>query len=235
MRAAFVFSSQFQAYSFGDDHPLRPLRLQLLYELLESAGLLNGNNIRLVSPPPASDDELLTVHDRGYIEAVKALSHNPAEIYLYSDQGKYGFDSPDNPAFAGMHEVSALIVGGAIAAAELIISREVVRAFHPGGGLHHAMPNRASGFCIYNDPACAIQRFLDRGWRVLYIDGDAHHGDGVEAIFADNPRVLTISIHEDGRFLFPGTGDVTDIGHGAGRGFSVNLPLMPGKIGRAHV
>lgn len=223
--AALVFDAAAQGYDFGPDHPLRPLRLVLTVDLIRALGLHQGDGVALVPPRGATDAELHRIHDPAYVEAVRRLSHDPGRHELGR---RYGFGSPDNPAFPGMHDVAALIAGGSVRAAEGILAGEFRRAFHPAGGLHHAMRARASGFCVYNDAACAIARFLEAGWRVLYVDGDAHHGDGVEEAFAGDPRVLTISLHEDGRFLFPGTGFVEERGHGAGFGFAVNVPLLPG-------
>lgn len=225
MDAAFVYSQELLKYSFGRHHPLQPLRLQLLYELLHYSGLLEG--VPIIPPRTATDDELQMVHEPDYVAAVRHLSTGATGRNAAYLKRRFGFDSPDNPVFPGMHDAAALIAGGAIEAADRIILGEVSRIFYPGGGLHHAMAAKAAGFCIYNDPALAISRFLANGWRVLYIDGDAHHGDGVEAIFIEEPRVLTISLHEDGRFLFPGTGAATDIGQGPGTGFAANVPLLP--------
>ncbi|HEY8449306.1 MAG TPA: acetoin utilization protein AcuC [Bacillota bacterium] len=227
MKAGFIYSDRLLSYDFGPQHPLRPLRLRLLYELIDALGLLEAPGVERIEPRPATAAELTAVHDPAYVEAVELLSSGADPFGRQRLIQRFGFASPDNPVFAGMHEAAALAAGGAVMAAEHILAGQVQRAFHPGGGLHHAMPARAAGFCIYNDPACAIARFRAAGWRVLYIDGDAHHGDGVEAIFIEDPGVLTISLHEDGRFLFPGTGFVDDIGRGAGRGYAVNVPLLP--------
>lgn len=215
-------------YEFDKDHPMQPLRLQLTLELVEDLGLLEDPAVVKIRPTRANDEKLSRIHDRHYIEAVKLLSAQSANSRRRSLAEHYGFTSVDNPAFPGMHEAAAAIVGGTVAGAEAIVTQRVQRAFHPGGGLHHAFYDRAAGFCVYNDAVAAIHRFLDRGWRVMYIDGDAHHGDGVEAAFADDPRVFTVSFHEDGRFLFPGTGFAEDIGRDEGLGFSANVPLLPG-------
>ena len=163
-----------------------------------------------------------------YLEAVKRFSVDP---YGFPEAG-IG-EGGDCPPFAGMHEASAAVAGGSLRAVEAILRGDVEHAQHPGGGLHHAMPERASGFCIYDDPALAIARARRDGLRVLYIDLDVHHGDGVQAIHWDDPGVLTVSFHETGRALFPGTGDVDEVGEGVAAGTSVNVPLPPGTGERA--
>ena len=176
-----------------------------------------------MAPEPAPDEELLWCHTQRYLDAVKRFSYDP-----------FGFpelgigEGGDCPPFAGMHDASAAVAGGSLRAVEAILRGDVDHALHPGGGLHHAMPERASGFCIYNDPALAIARARRDGLRVLYIDLDVHHGDGVQAIHWDDPGVLTVSFHETGRALFPGTGDVDEVGVGVAAGTSVNVPMPPG-------
>lgn len=222
---ALVYGEDSLAYDFGPGHPLRPLRVRLAVELMEDAGLVRAPHVRRVLPREAAEHELTRVHDPAYVDAVRQLCLDPWRRDL---AGPFGFLSPDNPCFPGMHRAAALIAGGSLAAADLILRDEIRRAFHPAGGLHHAMRARAGGFCIYNDAACAIARFLDAGLRVLYVDGDAHHGDGVQALFYEDPRVLTISLHQDPRSLFPGTGFVSERGSGPGLGYAVNVPLLPG-------
>jgi acetoin utilization protein AcuC len=187
-----------------------------------------GAEPRLV-PEPATDAELEWVHDAGYVATVRSLSERPAGL-ASGDPGALaaGLGPGDTPAFSGMHEAAAAVAGGSLRAMEAILRGDVEHAFHPGGGLHHAMPGRASGFCVYNDPALAVARARRAGLRVLYVDLDVHHGDGVQAIHWDDPGVLTISVHETGRALFPGTGSVDELGGPAARGSAVNLPLEPG-------
>jgi acetoin utilization protein AcuC len=216
--AGLVYSRDLAAYDFGPHHPMRPVRLELTADLIDACGLL-GPDSPLVAPRPATREELLRAHAPDYLDAVARAG--AGEL----DSG-YGLGVSDNPIFARMDEVSALICGASIVAVEKVVSGEWDHAFAIAGGLHHAMRARASGFCILNDAAVAIHAALARGLkRVLYVDFDAHHGDGVQQIFYDDPRVLTISIHESGRTLFPGTGSVTEIGRGAGEGFAVNVPL----------
>lgn len=221
---ALIYSQSYQKYSFSPQHPLKPERLLLTAELIRAYGLFK-QGVCLVEPRLASDDELKLIHDHGYIEAVKRLSDPAAGVTAAT---QWGLGPGDNPIFAGMHEAAATMVGGALVGAEKVMKGELDHVFHIGGGLHHALKAKASGFCIYNDPAIAIA-YLKRHYqvRVLYIDIDAHHGDGVQYAFEDDPDVLTISFHESGMFLFPGTGFTQDIGRNGGRGYAVNLPLAP--------
>jgi acetoin utilization protein AcuC len=163
-------------------------------------------------------------HDRDYLERVRDLGHAPRYANPMED---YGLGTGDNPVFPMMHEASALVTGGSLVAAEQVMSGKALHAFNPGGGLHHADRRRASGFCVYNDCAVVIAWLRMQNLRVLYTDTDAHHGDGVQSIFYEDPGVLTISMHESGRFLFPGTGSTNERGSGAGFGYSVNVPLQP--------
>src|SRR4029079_10091458 len=183
--------------AFGPGPPLTRRRFGPGIELLRAVGAEPG-----LAPEPALDDELLWCHSRRYIDAVKRFSVDP---FGWPEAG-IG-EGGDDPPFAGMHEAGAMVAGGSIRAVEAVVRGDVGHAFHPGGGLHHAMRDRASGFCVYNDPALAIARARRDGLPVMYIDLDVHHGDGVQALFWDDPGVLTFSIHESGRYLFPGTGD----------------------------
>jgi acetoin utilization protein AcuC len=180
--------------------------------------LLAGDDVLIVPPRPATDAELLTVHAPEYIEAVKRAQPDL----------RYGLGTEDVPVVEGMHDAAATIVGATLVAAEKVMSGEVTRAFNISGGLHHAHRRQASGFCVYNDLAVAI-RWIQKQYhaRVLYVDYDAHHGDGVQWIFYHDPEVVTLSLHESGAFLFPGTGFVDEIGEGDGYGYAVNVPLEP--------
>jgi acetoin utilization protein AcuC len=223
-RSAFVYSPGYLGYKLSDTHPLNPIRLALTKSLIDACGLLDGPDVFRAAPRSATDDEIMLAHDRDYVERVHELSNSGT--YVYSDRD-FGLGSSDNPVFAGMHQASALVTGGSLVAAELVMSGEATHAFNPGGGLHHANRRLASGFCIYNDCAVAIAWLRMQGARVLYIDTDAHHGDGVQWIFYEDPGVLTISFHESGRYLFPGTGAPAERGDGAGFGYSINVPLEP--------
>ncbi|MEK7816638.1 MAG: acetoin utilization protein AcuC, partial [Actinomycetota bacterium] len=206
-------------------HPMKPVRLKLTAELMRAYGLFDRYDVKLALPRLATDEELALAHDPEYIGKVRELSDAGAGGAY---EPGWGLGTGDNPVFPGMHEASASIAGGSLAGAELVMSGEVGHAFHFGGGLHHAQRRRASGFCVYNDAAIAIAWLRQaRGVRVLYLDVDAHHGDGVQNLFYSDPGVLTISIHESGRHLFPGTGFPDESGEGEGRGYSVNLPLEP--------
>jgi acetoin utilization protein AcuC len=192
--------------------------------MLHAYHAFDAPNTRLVPPRLPNDDELATFHSREYIEAVRQLSRGqPSPKHPAS----YNFGPGDNPVFEGMFESESLKVGAALVGTELLLKNEVEVAFSFAGGLHHAGRDFASGFCVFGDGAVAIQHMLAAGWRVAYIDIDAHHGDGVQAAFYSDPRVLTISFHESGDYLFPGTGFIHEWGEGAGRGYSVNIPLLP--------
>jgi acetoin utilization protein AcuC len=212
-----VFGPRSTTYDFGPSHPLTPRRFGPGIELLRAVGAEPG-----LAPAPASDEELAWIHDSAYIETVRAFGADPLRA------GRMGIGPGDTPAFEGMHESSAAVAGGSLRAMEAILRGEISHAFHPGGGLHHAMPARASGFCVYNDPALAIARARRDGLRVLYIDLDVHHGDGVEAVHWADPGVTTISIHESGATLFPGTGFVDEQGGPGAEGSKVNVPLDAG-------
>jgi acetoin utilization deacetylase AcuC-like enzyme len=209
-------------YDFGPGHPLAPVRVELTMALAEQLGALDLVD---VTPgfEPASDDVLQLVHDRDYVEAVRR-----AGDCLRADPA-HGLGTADNPVFAGMHQASALVAGASVAAAEAVANGTHDHGLNLSGGLHHAMVDQASGFCIYNDPAVAIAWLLARGVeRVAYVDVDVHHGDGVQAIFWDDPRVLTISLHESGRTLFPGTGWPEETGGPAAMGTALNIAFEPG-------
>jgi acetoin utilization protein AcuC len=223
-RLHLAWSRDLTAYDFGAGHPLAPVRLRLTFALLAALGLLD-DAVDVVEPEVATDDILALVHDRAYIGAVRAASDAPAGF----EDRAHGLGTPDNPVFPGMHEAAARIVGATTGAARAVWSGPPRHAVSLAGGLHHAMRGHAAGFCVYNDVAVAIQWLLDAGARrIAYVDVDAHHGDGVERAFWDDPRVLTISIHQSGATLFPGTGFPSDVGGGRGVGFAVNVAMPPG-------
>ena len=211
-----VYGDAVRAYDFGPGHPLTPRRFGPAIELMRAAGA--G---RFVEPEPATDEQLGRLHTAAYLDAVRSFSTDP------DARPRAGIGPGDCPSFPGMHEASARVAGGSVAAVEAILRGEALHAFNPGGGLHHAMADRASGFCIYNDAALAVARARDAGHRVLYVDLDVHHGDGVQALFWDDPRVLTFSVHETGEALFPGTGFVEESGGRGAEGTAVNIPLEP--------
>ena len=215
-----------RSYDFGSSHPLRPERVLLTYEHIEHLGLARGDVVLKVPSRPATDDEIEAVHAREFDAAVKGIDAGT----IPSGAGlEFGLGTPDDPIFPAMHRASASVCGASITAAELVATGEVSHAFNPAGGLHHARRREASGFCIYNDPAVAIARILELQpeWRVMYVDVDVHHGDGVQWIFYDEPRVLTVSLHQSGDYLYPGTGFEKETGSGVALGTSANVPLMP--------
>ncbi len=221
--ATVVFDKTLTDYDFGPHHPMSPIRVDLTMELAAQLGV-TGEHLRLVEAPMASDDVIATVHERGLIEAVTEAGTTPGHADL-----DRGLGTDDNPVFPGMHRAAAHVVGATVEACRQVWSGESQHSVSITGGLHHAMRDRASGFCIYNDVAVGIKKLLDDGaQRVAYVDVDVHHGDGVEQIFWDDPRVLTVSLHETGQVLFPGTGFPTDLGGAGAEGTAVNLALPPG-------
>ena len=223
-QAAFIYTDQLSRHVLRADHPLKAIRLRMTYELLQAYGAFELPDAILSEPRPATMQELLPVHTQEYVEAVHGISDGDVSVMAE----RYGF-SPlgDNPAFPGMYEAAMLATGASQVAAELVAAEAVPVAFNISGGLHHAAQGRASGFCVFNDPAVAIAALRQQGMQVAYVDIDAHHGDGVQDAFYDTDQVLTISLHESGQYLFPGTGEPSEIGSGAGRGYSVNVPFAP--------
>ncbi|HEX2193223.1 MAG TPA: acetoin utilization protein AcuC [Acidimicrobiales bacterium] len=210
-------------YDHGPQHPLRPARVVLTRQLIHDFAIVDGRRVREVTARDATADELALVHTDRYVDAVRRAGHGERGPWW-----EFGFGPGDNPIFPSMHEAAARVVGASLVAAEAVWSGRVEHAFNPAGGLHHAMPERASGFCVYDDPAIAVAWLLANGARrVAYVDVDVHHGDGPQAVFYDDPRVLTVSLHQDGRTLFPGTGFVADSGAGNAVGTKVNVPLPP--------
>lgn len=240
MSVALVWDERLAAYRFGAAHPMQPERFVLAVEAMRAWDLLaepvggtdaqeadseEAQRATILAPRMASDEDLLLAHDAEYIAHVKAAGADPSVA-----RGDRGLGPGDTPAFRGMHEAASLAVGASITAVEAVLNGRVTRAFSPAGGLHHARRDRASGFCVYNDCVVAIERATRQhpGLRVAYVDIDAHHGDGVEAAFLERADVLTASVHESGQFIFPGTGSAREIGEGTGRGFALNVPLLPG-------
>ncbi|QDQ12966.1 acetoin utilization protein AcuC [Streptomyces spectabilis] len=221
-RARLMWDEAVTGYDFGPEHPMDPVRLALTRSLIGAFGL--DRELDVVAAKRAGESTLGLVHREDYVAAVKAASADPSSAH-----GKYGLGTEDVPAFAGMHDVSALIAGQSVGAAEAVWHGEALHAVNFAGGLHHAMPGAASGFCVYNDAALAIARLLELGAeRVAYVDVDVHHGDGVQAAFWDDPRVLTISLHEHPRTLFPQTGWPEETGGEAAPGSAVNVALPAG-------
>jgi acetoin utilization protein AcuC len=211
-----MFGDIVRHYDFGPGHPLTPRRFGPGIDLMRTVGAE-----RFLEPPLATDEQLERLHEPAYIAQVRSFSDHPDQPM------SMGIGPGDCPAFYGMHEASAAIAGGSIEAVGRILAGDADHAFNPGGGLHHAMASRASGFCIYNDVALGVAAARDAGHRVLYVDVDVHHGDGTQTLFWDDPEVLTLSIHETGRSLFPGTGFADEIGGPDAKGTAVNVPLEP--------
>jgi acetoin utilization protein AcuC len=224
-----VWDPGFTAYDFGPAHPMSPVRLDLTARLCEELGVFAQPGVEVFSPPVPDDSVLETVHEPDYVAAVRTASQDPA-----SADSRRGLGTEDDPAFRGMHEASARVAEGTRQVCADVWESRAQHGVNFCGGLHHAMPGSASGFCIYNDIAVGIRWLLDHGaQRVAYVDVDVHHGDGVEHIFWDDPRVLTVSLHESGRVLFPGTGFAGETGGAGAEGSAVNVALPPGTADSA--
>ncbi len=220
-----VWDDELARYDFGPSHPLRPLRLELTIGLARELGLLSRPGVTVCAPEPVEEDVLNLVHDPDYVEAVRRAPEDLEQRLAV----RYGLGPGDNPIFPRMHEAAALVTGGSVAAARAVWQGDAEHAVNLAGGLHHALRARASGFCVYDDPAVAIAWLLTQGAeRVAYVDVDVHHGDGVQVAFYGDPRVLTVSLHESGTTLFPGTGFPEETGTGDGLGTSVNVALPVG-------
>ncbi len=227
--ASVVFDDELTRYDFGPGHPLAPVRIELTMRLARELGVLDLPELEMVAVPTAADDELELVHSAAYIRAVRAASERAASDSSGRRDLANGLGTADNPIFPGMHEACAHVVGASVEAARRVWTGEALHGVNIAGGLHHAMSDYASGFCIYNDPAIAIAWLLRHGAsRIAYVDVDVHHGDGVQAAFYNDPRVLTVSLHESPLTLFPGTGDPTETGGPQAPGCSVNVCLPPG-------
>lgn len=228
--AAFVWDDRLRAYDFGPGHPLAPVRQQLTYRLLNEFDALERPGVELINPVEAVDAAaVLRVHSPDFVDAVRLASEDLSMADL-----RHGLGTEDVPAFPGMHDAALHVAGATLAAAAAVASGDVVHAVNIAGGLHHAQRDAASGFCVYNDIAVAIAWLLDNGFsRIAYIDVDVHHGDGVQNIFWADPRVLTVSLHETGRTLFPGTGFAEEVGGRGAEGTAVNVALPPGTADAA--
>ena len=223
-RAGLVVAEGVRTYDHGPQHPLRPERVLLTWSLIRAYGLDRRPNVVVAEADPADDDTLALVHDRSFIEATRA-----AGLGQDGPWGAFGYGPGDNPIFDRMHEAGAIVAGATVEAARLVWSGEVDHAFNAAGGLHHAMPSRASGFCVYDDPAVGMAWLLARGVeRIAYVDVDVHHGDGPQAIFWNEPRVLTCSIHQYAPWFFPGTGGAAERGGNQAEGTALNVPIPPG-------
>jgi acetoin utilization protein AcuC len=222
MEAAFICSEELWVRGFGQAHPLKPERLRRTYELLTAYRAFDAPNSHLVPPRPASRDDLLLFHTAEYVDAVASLSRGEG----HAQARRYNFRPDETPVFPGMFETEGLKAGAALTGAEWVAQGQAQVAFSFAGGMHHARPALASGFCVFNDVAVAIHWLVRQGLRVAYVDIDVHHGDGVQAAFYDTDRVLTISLHQAGILFYPGTGFPEEIGTGAGYGYSINVPFL---------
>src|SRR5580692_4410851 len=236
-RLHLAWDDRLTEYDFGPGHPLAPVRVELTVELARAFGVLTAPGVSVARPAAATDAELELVHEPGYIAAVRQAGQSaapgapaPDAAAAYASALRFGLGTPDDPVFPGMHEASALVAGATLAAARAMASGSAQHGASIAGGLHHAMAGHASGFCVYNDPAIAIAWLLENTAfdRIAYVDIDVHHGDGVQAAFYDDPRVLTISLHESPATLFPGTGLPDETGEGDGTGYAVNVALPAG-------
>jgi acetoin utilization protein AcuC len=223
VKTAFLYTDEYFAYDYGVSHPLRIERLQLTYDLCKAYNLFELPEAELVETRAASKGEILRFHTSDYVAALTRASRGDIHTDL-----SHGMGPGDNPVFSGLWEWSKLHTGASLQCAEMVNEGKARIAFNIAGGLHHAGASRASGFCYVNDPVLAIQHLVDRGKRVMYLDIDAHHGDGVQWAFYEDARVLTISFHQDGRTLFPGTGRLSETGRVEGAGYSLNVPMLPG-------
>ena len=222
-----IHRAEYGQYDFGPEHPFAPGRLAVLLDLIRCL----GHSVAPVAAPAATREEILSVHDEALVAMVEALDHGDTR----PEAERYGLDTADNPVFPGMDLAARWLVGGTLHGARLLLAGTETRVLQLGGGLHHAQKARAAGFCLYNDLAVAIQAFLDQGWRVAYLDIDLHHGDGVQNLFYGHDRVLTISLHETGHYLYPGTGHIQELGAGPARGLSVNVPFEPFTEGEGYL
>lgn len=220
MQPLVVYGPWSLQYDFGPQHPLRPRRFETGISLLEAFGAS-----RFLAPEPALDEQLTLVHSPTYVGIVRLASDGALDPLTAAQSG---LGPGDTPAFIGVHEAAAAVAGGSLSAMARVLDGSELHVFHPGGGLHHARRDRASGFCVYNDPALAIALARAAKLRVLYVDLDVHHGDGVEFAFWNDPAVMTVSLHESGRYLFPGTGGVDELGGPDALGTKVNVPFEPG-------
>ena len=221
-KTALIYSSEFGRYCYGVDHPFKIQRYLLAYELMRSYGLIENTGTIISSYRTVTEEELLTFHHADYLACLREFNESTEPRADF----RYGLGDVENPVFTGIYDWARLGTSGTVEAARLVTEEGFDIAFNLAGGWHHAHPARASGFSYLNDAVIAINYLLARGKRVVYLDIDAHHGDGVQEAFYDTDRVLTISLHESGVYFFPGTGYEKETGAGKGKGFSVNVPLL---------
>ncbi len=220
----FLFTDEYFEFDYGETHPFKINRLKLVYDLIKIYGLFDHPSLRIIKPYKATEEEILTYHSSDYVKALKEANKGEWDFKFT----KYGLGPGDNPVFKGLWDFSLLVCGGSLLGAKMISKAEAKIVFNIAGGLHHAHPSCASGFCYLNDPVLAIKYLNEQGFKVAYVDIDAHHGDGVQEAFYETDKILTISLHQDGRTLFPETGFIEEKGKGLGEGYSINVPLPPG-------
>ena len=251
-KAAFIYSQELENYHYPPDHPFNVDRARKVRQVLRSIGLLSGDGPLLwdpakrepsqgqawpraggveVAPTPAKRIVLKKFHSAPYLHALQTASKGRWD----AEALEMGIGTPDCPVFKGMYEYSALACGATLTGAKLILTGSADVAFNPSGGFHHAGPEKASGFCYINDVAVACIILAERKKRVLYLDVDVHHGDGVAEAFYERSDVMTISLHETPKVLFPGTGFEDQIGTGQGKGYCVNIPLPVGTYDQAYM
>jgi acetoin utilization protein AcuC len=218
-RTGLVWDDGFVNYNLGPLHPLRPIRVRLTFDLIRSKGLLDDDTVEVVKARSATQDEIQLFHENRYVSLVEQ----------FSEKGSGLLDAGDTPAFKGCFEATSLVVGASLVGADMVMNGKLSHSFNPSGGLHHAHRERASGFCIFNDPAIVVSYLKSKYHlkRLLYLDIDAHHGDGVMYGYYDDPTLLDIDFHESGHYLFPGTGFPDETGKGDARGLKLNIPLPP--------
>ncbi|HPI92933.1 MAG TPA: acetoin utilization protein AcuC [Deltaproteobacteria bacterium] len=222
MKSAFIYTSAFDTYSLGTDHPFKPYKASMVYELCYRYGLFDHPWIKVHEPQPSAEEVMAEYHSREYIDALKSCNGGTFDFTMIH----FGLGTSDNPIFKGVYDFSLLVLGATIEGAQLISSGEADTVFSPVGGLHHGGYGHAEGFCYVNDIVIAIKRLLGNGYkRILYVDIDAHHGNGVQDAFYDTDQVLFLSLHQNGETIYPGTGFENEIGEGKGKGYTVNLPL----------
>lgn len=222
-----IYHPKYQSYNLGSEHPFTPLRAEMVLDLLHELGV----DVQPLEPRPVEPQALHTIHDPGYVEAIEALSKGQ-EVAGYES---FGLGTADNPIVPGMAEGARYMVGGTLLGARLLLEDKATHVLQLGGGFHHAHHKLAAGFCLYNDLALAIREMTNAGWHVAYLDIDVHHGDGVQEIFYDDGKVMTISLHESGEYIFPGTGWLHELGRGMGRSLKLNLPLEPFTQGDSYL
>lgn len=220
---ALIYSRRFDTYSYGTLHPMKVERYRLTYDLMQACGLTDVSGVEVVEALPATREDLLKFHRSDYLDILAQYSRDNTSCANF----KYGLGDMENPVFEGLYEWISLMCGGTITAVREVVKHGRRAAFSMAGGWHHGFAARASGFCYLNDVVVALKPLLEQGKRIVYVDLDAHHGDGVQQAFYATDQVLTISMHECSKDFYPYSGFVRESGAGAGYGYCVNIPLVP--------